>query len=359
MWIVTRSGSRRGSSGAHHRVELAQARANYLTRLGLEVRSDATDVTGCDRRRADPPLVPAREEGRARRLRQRGSDGGGRRRAASGPSASSFAPTRAAASPPAQSSGSGHDAAGAAADQHAATRRGRSEVAQVELVARGSRSATPRGRSARRSRRSSRSRSARTSGRGVSSRSRPRPRSSSTRRSATTATLGRRSGRRARAQVAHRRHRGDVAANERARGAGRATRSAKSRVTQSPGGTVLTTYAKRGESCSPGSRSTRSPISTRWSARLRDRAAARARQARPARRSVSIDAGGGRGRRSPASISWISSQAEFTPTPIQTRDERADLVYAIKIRVANAGRHAQDRHAGRRAVRRGQAADEP
>ncbi len=34
-------------------------------------------------------------------------------------------------------------------------------------------------------------------------------------------------------------------------------------------------------------------------------------------------------------ISWISARAEFTPTPIQTRDERADLVYAIKIRVPN------------------------
>jgi HlyD family secretion protein len=31
----------------------------------------------------------------------------------------------------------------------------------------------------------------------------------------------------------------------------------------------------------------------------------------------------------------VSAQAEFTPTPIQTRDERADLVYAVKIRVAN------------------------
>jgi HlyD family secretion protein len=36
-------------------------------------------------------------------------------------------------------------------------------------------------------------------------------------------------------------------------------------------------------------------------------------------------------------ITWISAQAEFTPTPIQTREERADLVYAIKIRVANTG----------------------
>ena len=34
-------------------------------------------------------------------------------------------------------------------------------------------------------------------------------------------------------------------------------------------------------------------------------------------------------------VTWIASQAEFTPTPIQTRDERADLVYAVKIRVPN------------------------
>ena len=31
----------------------------------------------------------------------------------------------------------------------------------------------------------------------------------------------------------------------------------------------------------------------------------------------------------------ISPASEFTPTPIQTRDERADLVYAFKIRVPN------------------------
>jgi HlyD family secretion protein len=35
-------------------------------------------------------------------------------------------------------------------------------------------------------------------------------------------------------------------------------------------------------------------------------------------------------------VAWIASKAEFTPTPIQTRDERADLVYAVKIRVTNA-----------------------
>ncbi len=34
-------------------------------------------------------------------------------------------------------------------------------------------------------------------------------------------------------------------------------------------------------------------------------------------------------------VQWISPRAEFTPTPVQTRSERAELVYAVKIRVAN------------------------
>lgn len=36
-------------------------------------------------------------------------------------------------------------------------------------------------------------------------------------------------------------------------------------------------------------------------------------------------------------VEWISSEAEFTPKTIQTRDERANLVYAIKIKVKNDG----------------------
>ena len=34
-------------------------------------------------------------------------------------------------------------------------------------------------------------------------------------------------------------------------------------------------------------------------------------------------------------VSWVSPRSEFTPTPVQTRNERAELVYAVKIRVAN------------------------
>lgn len=36
-------------------------------------------------------------------------------------------------------------------------------------------------------------------------------------------------------------------------------------------------------------------------------------------------------------VTWISSKSEFTPKTIQTQDERANLVYAIKVRVLNDG----------------------
>jgi len=36
-------------------------------------------------------------------------------------------------------------------------------------------------------------------------------------------------------------------------------------------------------------------------------------------------------------VSWISDKSEFTPKIVQTRDERVNLVYAIKVRVTNDG----------------------
>jgi HlyD family secretion protein len=36
-------------------------------------------------------------------------------------------------------------------------------------------------------------------------------------------------------------------------------------------------------------------------------------------------------------VTWISDHSEFTPKTIQTDDERADLVYAVKILVKNDG----------------------
>ena len=36
-------------------------------------------------------------------------------------------------------------------------------------------------------------------------------------------------------------------------------------------------------------------------------------------------------------ISWISASAEFTPKIIQTKEERVNLVYAVKVTVKNDG----------------------
>ena len=39
----------------------------------------------------------------------------------------------------------------------------------------------------------------------------------------------------------------------------------------------------------------------------------------------------------PGTISWIAAQAEFTPKVIQTKEERINLVYAVKVKVKNDG----------------------
>ena len=52
---------------------------------------------------------------------------------------------------------------------------------------------------------------------------------------------------------------------------------------------------------------------------------------------VSIDAAKGGYKNYSGFISMISSKSEFTPKTIQTKDERANLVYAIKVRVKNDG----------------------
>lgn len=52
---------------------------------------------------------------------------------------------------------------------------------------------------------------------------------------------------------------------------------------------------------------------------------------------VYVDSGEGEQKEMSGEIYWISSKAEFTPKTIQTKDERANLVYAIKVRVINDG----------------------
>ena len=52
---------------------------------------------------------------------------------------------------------------------------------------------------------------------------------------------------------------------------------------------------------------------------------------------VLIDSGEHHYRQLPGTLTWVSDKAEFTPKTIQTKDERANLVYATKIKVKNDG----------------------
>lgn len=108
----------------------------------------------------------------------------------------------------------------------------------------------------------------------------------------------------------------------------------KSQVTNPISGTVLTTYARAGEMVQPGQPLYKiadlGTVDVRAYVTEPQLSAVKIGQTAE----VTIDAGGRREVLT-GTISWVSTEAEFTPTPIQTRDERADLVYALKIRVAN------------------------
>lgn len=53
---------------------------------------------------------------------------------------------------------------------------------------------------------------------------------------------------------------------------------------------------------------------------------------------VIADFGGEKQYEYPGTVTWIAEESEFTPKSIQTRDSRANLVYAVKISVKNDGR---------------------
>jgi HlyD family secretion protein len=108
----------------------------------------------------------------------------------------------------------------------------------------------------------------------------------------------------------------------------------KSTVTNPQPGTVLTTYARAGEVVQSGQPLYKiADLDT-----LVLRAYVSESQLSSVRIgqqvSVRVDRGGSL-LVLPGRVTWVAAKAEFTPTPIQTRDERADLVYAVKILVPN------------------------
>jgi HlyD family secretion protein len=52
---------------------------------------------------------------------------------------------------------------------------------------------------------------------------------------------------------------------------------------------------------------------------------------------VYTDDGNGKFNETEGIITWINDKAEFTPKTIQTKDERANMVYAMKVKVKNEG----------------------
>lgn len=126
----------------------------------------------------------------------------------------------------------------------------------------------------------------------------------------------------------------EVAANE-ARVEQVSDRISRSRVENPQAGTVLTTYARAGEVVQPGQPLYRiadlDTLVLRGYVSGGQLSSIRLGQ----QVEVRVDQGVDRLLTMPGTITWIASTAEFTPTPVQTRDERADLVYAVKVRVAN------------------------
>lgn len=52
---------------------------------------------------------------------------------------------------------------------------------------------------------------------------------------------------------------------------------------------------------------------------------------------IQTDDGNGGLKEDTGTLTWINSKAEFTPKTIQTKEERANMVYAVKIKVKNNG----------------------
>ena len=102
-------------------------------------------------------------------------------------------------------------------------------------------------------------------------------------------------------------------------------------------GTVLAKYAEPGEFAAPG----RALFKIANLKQMKLRAYINASQLTTVKVGqpviVYADLGESDRREYAGKVVWIADQAEFTPKTIQTRDERSNLVYAIKIAVENDG----------------------
>ncbi|MEO5816326.1 MAG: HlyD family efflux transporter periplasmic adaptor subunit [Gemmatimonadaceae bacterium] len=109
----------------------------------------------------------------------------------------------------------------------------------------------------------------------------------------------------------------------------------KSQIANPEAGTVLATYVRAGEIVQPGQPLYRianlDTLILRAYIDEKQLVAVKLGQVVQ----VHVDQGNGTLLTLPGVVIWVASKAEFTPTPVQTRDERTDLVYAVKVNVVN------------------------
>ncbi len=115
-------------------------------------------------------------------------------------------------------------------------------------------------------------------------------------------------------------------------------RLSKCRIVSPVGGTVLAKYAEAGELAAVG----RPLMKVADLGQVYLRAYFTSEQLSSLRLgqqvTVTAEFGGDERIDYPGRITWIASESEFTPKSIQTRNSRANLVYAVKIAVKNDGR---------------------
>ncbi|MFC0772590.1 HlyD family secretion protein [Terrimonas alba] len=102
-------------------------------------------------------------------------------------------------------------------------------------------------------------------------------------------------------------------------------------------GTVTTKYVEEGEITSPGKALYKISDLSTMTLRAYITGVQLSKVKLGQQVKVLVDDGADRYKELSGTITWISDKAEFTPKTIQTKDERANLVYAIKVKVKNDG----------------------
>lgn len=112
---------------------------------------------------------------------------------------------------------------------------------------------------------------------------------------------------------------------------------AKCRICSPVAGTVLTKYANEGESVTVGKPLFKLANLTETYVRAYFTTSQLSTLKLGDEMKIIPDDGSANPKEYTGRVIWISAQAEFTPKDIQTRDERAELVYAVKVAVPNDG----------------------